>query len=52
MIDPRGMCHDTDIGVGKQRWSPINQQCSCTFSLAGPFDMVFIRHGDEVAYVP
>lgn len=47
----RGMCYDTDIGAWEQRWSMLCQQCVVAVSLAGSFDMPFISHGDEAAYL-
>lgn len=51
MVDLRSMRSDSDIGAWGRRWSSMHRCCAGTISLAVPFDMTFIRHGDGVAYV-
>lgn len=51
MADHRGMSHETDNGAWDHHWSSTCQKYAGTVSPAGPFEMPFIRHGNEVAYV-
>lgn len=51
MVDRRGVWHNTNIGVWEQRWSLMRSWCAGTISPAGPFEMTFVHHVDEVSYV-
>lgn len=50
MVDRRGMHHNLDIGAWERRWSALLSWCTGIISLAGLFDMLFVRYVDEVAY--
>lgn len=51
MVDCRGVRYDTDIGAWERRRSVMLLWCAGTINSAGPFDMPFVYHVDEVAYV-
>lgn len=51
MVDRPDMQHDTDIGAWERRWSSMRPWYAGTISPTGPFDMLFVHHVDEVAYV-
>lgn len=51
MFDRRGMRHEMDIGAWGRRCSLMRQLCAGTMSLSGPFEMLFVCHIDEIAYL-
>lgn len=45
------MRHDMNTGACERSCSSMRQWCACTVSSAGPFDLPFVCHIDEAAYV-